>query len=103
MSYKKGRRFEYKTKELFERLGFFVLRSAGSKSPVDLIAVRQCSADCEARKLFSCRQRGGVCVLGIQCKSDGKLTAIERAALLAVREYGMKPVFVSKTEITLVC
>jgi len=39
--YQKGRHYEYKTKKLWERAGYFVIRSAGSKSPVDLVAISE--------------------------------------------------------------
>jgi len=38
MSYRKGRRFEYRVKKFLEERGFVVFRIAGSK-PVDLIAI----------------------------------------------------------------
>ena len=40
-NYETGRRFEYKVKKHLESKGYFVLRSAGSKSPIDLIAVNK--------------------------------------------------------------
>ena len=39
MSYKRGRRFEYRVKEKLERLGYVVIRSAASK-PIDLVALK---------------------------------------------------------------
>lgn len=38
-NYKRGRAFEYKTKKLYEALGCLVFRTAGSRSPFDLIAL----------------------------------------------------------------
>lgn len=38
-SYEKGRRFEYLVKEKLEQAGYMVIRSAGSHSPFDLVAV----------------------------------------------------------------
>ena len=38
--YIKGRRFEYKVMSFFEKLGFYVIRSAGSKGDFDIIAIR---------------------------------------------------------------
>lgn len=38
-NYAKGRRYEYKEKKIWEKDGYLVIRSAGSKSPVDLVAV----------------------------------------------------------------
>jgi len=39
-SYKKGRRWEWKVKKQWEREGFLVYRSAGSKGAADLIAIK---------------------------------------------------------------
>ena len=50
-NYATGRRFEWKRRDHWESLGYVVVRSAGSKSPIDLVA-------------FS--PTGGV--LAIQCK-----------------------------------
>jgi len=38
--YQRGRRLEYRVIERLRRDGFFCLRSAGSHSPVDIVAVR---------------------------------------------------------------
>jgi len=37
-NYQRGRRGEYEVKEVLQRQGFFVIRSAGSHSPVDLLS-----------------------------------------------------------------
>ncbi|MEM2259989.1 MAG: hypothetical protein QXP52_00160 [Candidatus Aenigmatarchaeota archaeon] len=37
--YSKGRAFEYKVKNMLEKEGYFVIRSAGSHSVADLIAI----------------------------------------------------------------
>ena len=39
-SYRKGVRLEYELKELLEADGFFVVRSAGSHGPADLVALK---------------------------------------------------------------
>ncbi|MEM4275125.1 MAG: restriction endonuclease [Candidatus Nitrosocaldaceae archaeon] len=39
-AYLKGRTFEYKIKRYLEGKGYYVLRSAGSKGPLDLIAIK---------------------------------------------------------------
>jgi len=39
-SYKKGRRWEWKVKKQWEKEGFLVYRSAGSKGAADLIAIK---------------------------------------------------------------
>lgn len=38
-NYVNGRRFEYKVKKYLEKMGFLVMRTAGSHSPFDLVAV----------------------------------------------------------------
>jgi len=55
--YLSGRRFEYAVKHRYEKMGYIVIRSAGSKSPFDLVAIKP-----DAR-----------CVLLIQCK-HGKMS-----------------------------
>ncbi len=37
--YNKGRSFEYLARQELEADGFFVIRSAGSKGPIDLVAI----------------------------------------------------------------
>lgn len=54
-NYQRGAQFEYRTKRELEGYGYAVVRSAGSHSPADLIAMR-----------------GGE-VYAIQCKFHGKL------------------------------
>jgi len=39
--YQKGRRLEYRVKELLEREGYFVIRSSGSHTPVDIVAINE--------------------------------------------------------------
>lgn len=38
--YSKGANFERRVKKELEKYGWFVVRSAGSKSPVDLVAIK---------------------------------------------------------------
>lgn len=38
-SYTRGRQLEYDAKRYFEERGYLVIRSAGSKSPVDLVCL----------------------------------------------------------------
>ena len=38
-NYNSGRKFEYRVKKHLEKKGYYVMRSAGSKSPFDLIAI----------------------------------------------------------------
>lgn len=53
--YRYGRAFEYRVRDALKDLGYFVLRSPQSKSPIDLVAIR----------------RGAV--LFVQCKRGGQL------------------------------
>ena len=39
-NYQRGANFEYRVKRALEKLGFVVVRSAGSKTPADLVAGR---------------------------------------------------------------
>ncbi len=64
-AYTRGREFEYRTKKHLEALGYFVLRSPASKSPVDLIAL-------------------GEDVKLVQCKLSGKFPKKEREELTAL-------------------
>ena len=74
-NYESGRRFEYRVKEYLEKKGYYVMRSAGSKSPFDLIAI----------------QIKGICSINstllIQCKHGAKISKQERdkIALLGSR------------------
>lgn len=65
-NYRRGANFERKVKKWYEDKGDFVVRSAGSHSPVDLVVLRY-----------------GQTVL-VQCKIDGKLPEEEEMALRKV-------------------
>jgi len=39
MSYRKGAQFEYRVKSIFEKEGYYVVRSAGSHGIADLVAI----------------------------------------------------------------
>lgn len=55
-NYTRGRRFEYRVKKFFEDLGFYVVRSAGSKGVADLVVVkRDCSGMCCRVGLVQCK------------------------------------------------
>ena len=62
-NYDIGRKFEGRVKRHYESEGWFVIRSAGSHSLIDLVALRS-----------------GEVVL-IQCKTDGVLSPLEREQL----------------------
>lgn len=53
--YRLGRAFEYRVRDALRALGYFVLRSPQSKSPIDLVAIRRAA------------------VLFVQCKLHGSL------------------------------
>ena len=38
--YKSGRAYEYKARKILEREGFYVIRSAGSRGIIDLVAIK---------------------------------------------------------------
>lgn len=62
--YRFGRQFEYRVRDALREIGYFVLRSPKSRSPIDLVAIR----------------RGAV--LFVQCKRDGALGVSDWNALL---------------------
>jgi len=62
--YNDGRRFEYAVRNALQDAGYWVMRSAGSKSKVDLLALKQDE------------------LLLVQCKRHGVLPPSERAELL---------------------
>jgi len=64
--YRAGRRFEWRVRDRLEQAGWTVWRVAGSRTPVDLVALR---ADAPP-------------VL-VQAKRDGWIAPTERAALVA--------------------
>lgn len=61
--YRRGADFERSLKKYLESLGYFVVRSAGSKGPVDLVAF------------------GHDGIFFIQCKLTGKISAAEQKKL----------------------
>ncbi len=62
-NYTRGRAFEYRTKALLESLGYYVIRSAGSKGIADLVAI------------------GDTVAAFVQCKRSGAISAKEWNAL----------------------
>lgn len=67
-AYRKGADFERELKRRMEAEGWFVVRSAGSKTPVDIVAIR------------------GVEIKLIQCKNTGRgLPKVEREKLLNLK------------------
>ena len=81
--YVRGRRFEYKVKKLLEERGYIVVRSAASKGPFDLVALRFGE------------------ILLIQCKLDGNLSKAEKQQMIAAaRVAGGKPLLAIKDKRT---
>ena len=79
MSYKKGYRLEQRVRKFLEERGFFVVRSAGSKSPVDLLA------------------GDGHDLLAIQVKAGKDMTRKERLALIeAAEKLKAHPIFAKR-------
>lgn len=73
-TYKKGRAFEYRVRDYFKELNYFLVRQAASHFP-DLIAVKK-----------------GEC-LAIECKVAKKyLSKRERESLIKLKDYGFIPV-----------
>jgi len=66
--YRLGRSFEYRTRDHLRGLGYFVLRSPASKSPIDLVAIRPGR------------------VLLVQCKRNGALAPGEWNELFDLAE-----------------
>lgn len=64
-NYNSGRKFEYRVKKYLEKEGYYVMRSAGSKSPFDLIAIAN------NKEFFTYK------VLLIQCKHGVKISKKE--------------------------
>ena len=62
LSYSRGRRFEYRVRDWLKAHGFeLVIRSAGSKTPWDIVALRQGVGDPWQAQVWL-----------VQCKGDGK-------------------------------
>jgi len=66
-NYQKGRRFEYKVKKWLEERGWICVRSAGSKSPFDLVAMKDGQT------------------LPIQCKYGTKIARAEMKELIIIK------------------
>lgn len=77
--YAKGRRIEYKVKNILSKAGWYVWRLAASK-PFDLIAIKNGK------------------ILIIECKKGSLLTKIEKAKLLEIAKYGGAMLILAKYE-----
>lgn len=71
-NYRRGRRFEYRVKKYYEKLGYYVKRSYASKGAEDLLCVK-------ANRLHNT----GSDVLLIQCKTrKNRMSALEKDNLI---------------------
>ena len=79
-NYRRGSDFERKVMDVLRQRGFLCVRSAGSRSPVDVVAWNP------------------AVTLLVQCKADGRMRAADRARLLAWAQDGMAllPVLAAK-------
>jgi Holliday junction resolvase len=87
MSYVKGRRFENYVRKKLEKAGYIVARSAGSKGPFDLVALRkgeilliQCKwrkSRVDNRLLEAASKAGGKAIVATHVK--GRVTLLEAA------------------------
>ncbi len=78
-NYSRGANFERRVQKHFEKAGYFVMRSAGSHSPVDLVTFK-----------------GGEVSL-IQCKTDGAISVGERQQLQELRKaFGCRVFLISR-------
>jgi hypothetical protein len=96
-NYKKGRRFEYKVKALLEKCGFYVMRTAGSHSKFDLIAIRTQRFQFDDSNLFmDISNMTGTNVLLIQCKYGQNISKKERKELVKFynKHYTIIPIIV---------
>jgi len=72
-NYEKGRAFEYKVRNHFIALGYDFVRSSGSHTVIDLI-------------FFRGMPNNKIDVLLVQCKTNGRLSPDERAALIELKK-----------------
>lgn len=78
--YSRGRAFEYRVKAYYEKHGWFVIRSAGSKGVADLVAIAP----------------EGKYIHFVQCKLHGSISPDERQKLFSIAEkYGAYPILAS--------
>jgi Holliday junction resolvase len=81
--YRIGADFERLVKSRFEDAGYVVIRSAGSKSKIDLVALKN-----------------GVVPIFIQCKKDGKITESEMRELQRLaRQAGATATVISRRDL----
>jgi len=87
-NYRRGYNFERKVRQYLETLGYFTMRSSGSHTPVDVIALPRCS---RAPDKFE-----GAPLL-VQCKTDSALSKKESIELYNLAlDFGSMPIMASK-------
>ena len=92
-NYIRGAIFENVVKKKFQKHGYFVMRSAGSRSEVDLIAIREKGYSEYISNPF---------VLFVQCKKDFNISSVEFYKLKKVSdEYYCIPVLCGKIKSTI--
>jgi hypothetical protein len=88
--YKKGREFEYQTRDFFKTQGYFVLRSPHSLGPVDLVALKM-----NEILLIQCKVAG----MYLRPKEKEKLISLAKSigakAIVAYRQNGIKLKFIN--------
>ena len=88
-AYKRGRAFEYRVRNYYQKLGYYVIRSYASKGPQDLTCIK---------KIISCHDCVTSEVLLVQCKnlkSEKPLSKLEKDNLKALAKWtGGKPIHV---------
>jgi|TARA_Y100000296_G_scaffold86810_1_gene127956 Holliday junction resolvase len=82
--YAKGAAAENELRRLYEKLGYYVIRSAGSKGIIDLQATRLGPK--------------GVVTHGIQVQRSTKLSKSKRERLLSIARFGITPVEAYKVD-----
>jgi len=73
----RGTAFEREVVRDLTRRGYLCIRSAGSKGPVDVVALERPGID----------QPGCGCPALVQAKKDGRITALERGKLFALAQH----------------
>ncbi|MEM2352024.1 MAG: hypothetical protein QXT26_06415 [Thermoproteota archaeon] len=83
--YAKGRRFEYRVRQYFEKNGFVVFRLAGSK-PFDLLAFkpgeRPLFIECKAKPVFDKKQAAFLIDLASRCNANLVLALNKRRRIV---------------------
>ena len=81
--YRKGANFERKVKEIFEKAGFEVVRSAGSHTEADLMVKELGTVQCKALKSFAgYRLKGNADLLVVKANYKQPLVVLELSLFL---------------------